>query len=134
RVSNPTPNVGDQITFSIFVTNAGPDNATGVTVQDVLPAGLTFISAVATQGNYNPTTGVWTVGTVLVEGPQRLTITARVDSPDAQTNTASIADSDQFNPNLGNNTDTAEIDPQVADLLVTKSVSNARPNVGDNIT
>ncbi|HEX3152354.1 MAG TPA: hypothetical protein VHR66_30050 [Gemmataceae bacterium] len=134
RVSNPTPNVGDTITYTIRVTNAGPDNATGVVLQDLLPAGTNFVSATATQGTYNPVTGVWTVGTVLVEGPQTLTIAARVVSPDAKTNTASIADADQFDPNTANNTDTAEVDPQVADLLVTKSVSDATPNVGDQIT
>ena len=132
RVSDPTPNVGDVITYTIRVTNAGPDNATNVILQDLLPAGVDFLSAVATQGNYNPVTGVWAVGTVLVEGPQTLTITALVVSPDVQTNTASVADADQFDPNLGNNTDTAEIDPQVADLLLTKSVSDATPNVGDH--
>ena len=71
RVSNPTPNVGDTITFTVRVTNAGPDNATGVIVQDLLPAGLTFLSAVPTQGNYNPVTGVWTVGTVWSKGRRR---------------------------------------------------------------
>ena len=63
-----------------------------------------------------------------------MTITALVVSPNAQTNTASVADADQFDPNTGNNTDTAEIDPQPADLLVTKTVSDPTPNVGDKIT
>src|SRR4029077_8115400 len=134
RVSDPTPNVGDVITYTIRVTNAGPDNATNVTVRDVLPGGVTYLSHVVTQGNYNPLTGVWAVGTVLVEGPQTLTITALVTNPGVQANTASVADADQFDPNLGNNTDTAEIDPPVADLLLTKSVSDATPNVGDQIT
>ena len=133
-VSDPTPNVGDLITYTITVSNAGPDAATGVTVQDTLPAGLTFQSSTASQGSYDPGTGVWTVGTVAAGATQTLTITALVDSPGVQANTASVADADQFDPNPGNNTDTAEIDPQVADLALTKSVSDATPNVGDQIT
>ena len=63
-VSDPTPNVGDTITFTVTLTNQGPDAATGVQVTDLLPAGLTFVSATPSQGSYISGTGVWTVGTV----------------------------------------------------------------------
>ena len=59
-VSNPTPNVGDQITFTVTLSNQGPDAATGVQVTDLLPAGLTFVSATPSQGTYNNVSGVWT--------------------------------------------------------------------------
>ncbi|NBP89272.1 MAG: DUF11 domain-containing protein, partial [Planctomycetia bacterium] len=40
-VDNPTPNVGDTITFTVTVTNNGPDTATGVEITDTFPtAGL----------------------------------------------------------------------------------------------
>ena len=42
--------------------------------------------------------------------------------------------SDQFDPNTGNNSASATITPQGADLQLTKSVSNATPNVGDTLT
>ena len=39
-VNNATPNVGDTVTFTINVSNAGPDTATNVGISDVVPAGL----------------------------------------------------------------------------------------------
>jgi uncharacterized repeat protein (TIGR01451 family) len=133
-VSNPTPNVGDTITFTITVNNTGPNAATNVAVTDSLPAGLSFITAAASQGSYSSTTGIWTIGTMAVGAPQTLTIQARVVSPDAQTNTATINHADQFDPNPGNNSSAATETPQQADLQVTKTVDNPTPNVGDTVT
>src|SRR5262249_15094310 len=100
---------------------------------DLLPAGLTFVSDTPSQGNYDKTTGIWTVGTVTTATPQTLLIRATVASSGAQTNTASITASDQFDPNTGNNTASATETPQQADLQIAKTVSNLTPNVGDNI-
>jgi len=105
-VSNHTPNVGDSITFGVTVTNNGPAAASGVIVTDLLPAGLTFVSATLSQGVYAPGTGLWTVGTVVSGTPQTLTLQAQVVSPGNKTNTAAISHSDQFDPNTANNTAT----------------------------
>src|SRR5262249_18420570 len=80
-VSNPTPNVRDTITYTITLSNAGPDTATNVTVQDTLPGGVSFVSATPSQGSYNAGTGVWDVGTVIPGMPLTLTITATVTDP-----------------------------------------------------
>src|SRR5262249_20808922 len=42
-VNDPTPNVGDTIAYTVTLTDNGPDDATNVALQDVLPAGLTFV-------------------------------------------------------------------------------------------
>jgi uncharacterized repeat protein (TIGR01451 family)/LPXTG-motif cell wall-anchored protein len=133
-VSDSTPNVGDTVTFTVTATDLGPDAATNVTVTDVLPAGLTFVSATPSQGSYNPTTGVWTVGTVTTGTPQTLQIQATVVSPNSMTNTATVSHSDQFDPNPANNSASATVTPQQADLALTKTVNNATPNVGDTVT
>uniref|UniRef100_UPI0005945613 DUF11 domain-containing protein n=1 Tax=Gorillibacterium massiliense TaxID=1280390 RepID=UPI0005945613 len=135
-VSSATLNVGDTITFTVTVANNGPDSATGVTVTDLLPAGLTFVSATSSQGSYNSATGAWTVGTVTPASAASLTLQATVVSPTAKTNTATISHADQFDPNPGNNTSSATVTvaPQHADLSVTNTVSSVTPNVGDTIT
>jgi large repetitive protein len=133
-VDNPTPNVGDLITFIVTLTDVGPDDATNVELTDVLPAGLAFVTATPSQGTYDPSSGLWTVGTVSPGGSQTLSLTARVDSPAALTNTGSIIHADQFDPDPANNTASATETPLQADLSVLKTVSNPTPNVGDTIT
>ena len=103
-VSNPTPNVGDTITFTVTLTNAGPDAATGVQVTDLLPAGLTFVSATPSQGSYVGASGAWTVGTIAVGASPTLQLTATVTSSGTRTNTATVSAGDQFDPNAANNT------------------------------
>src|SRR5206468_4081072 len=133
-VINPRPNVGDGATFTIILTNHGPVDATGMQVTDLLPAGLSPFNIVASQGVYIASTGAWTVGTVTTTAPQSLTIQARVLSPGPKTNTAGISQTDQFDLNTANNTASISVNPQQADLAVSSTVSNARPNVGDTVT
>src|SRR5205807_2563309 len=85
-------------------------------------------------GTYNSGTGIWTVGTVTTTTPQSLQILARVVSANAQTNTASVSLADQYDPNTANNSASATETPQQADLVLTKTVNNPTPNVGDTIT
>src|SRR5262249_47015239 len=115
-VSNPRPNVGDIITYTVTVTNSGPDAATGVTLTDLLPASLALLSATPSQGTYNGTTGLWSVGEVNVTSPATLTLRARVISANPTTNIATLTHSDQFDPNTNNNTDTITETPQQSDL------------------
>jgi len=134
-VSDPHPNVGAQVTFTVTVRNLGADAATNVTLLDVLPAGLTFVSASPSAGtSYSPASGIWTVNTLPVGAAQTLTIAAAVARPGTFTNVAAVATSDQFDPNTGNNRDDATLTTRAADLAVVKTVSNATPNVGDTIT
>ena len=140
-VNNASPNVGDSVTFTVTLNNAGPDAATGVDVTDLLPAGLTFVSATPSQGTYSNTTGVWTVGTVASGTSTTLQIVATVATAGAKTNTAQISASAQRDPDsTPNNNVTTEDDqasvtvtPPVADLSLTKTTSNPTPSVGANV-
>jgi uncharacterized repeat protein (TIGR01451 family) len=132
--NNATPNVGDMITFTLTLTDHGPDTATNVSVADALPVGLSFVSATPSQGGYDPATGVWSVGSVTTSPAPKLQIQALVASANARTNIASISHSDQFDPSSANNTASATETPPQADLGLSNNVSNPHPNVSDTIT
>ena len=44
-VSNTSPNVGDEVMFSIVVKNNGPDNATDVRIVDVVKPGFGYVAS-----------------------------------------------------------------------------------------
>src|SRR5262249_55631316 len=77
-ISNPTPAVDQQVTFTVTATNLGPSPATGVVVMDQLPAGLTFVSAMPSQGTYDAASGVWTAGDITASQSASLSIAALV--------------------------------------------------------
>ncbi|WP_425614647.1 SpaA isopeptide-forming pilin-related protein [Anatilimnocola sp. NA78] len=133
-VSDNAPNVGDQVTFTITVSNLGPDGATGIEVTDLLPAGLTFVSETVSQGTYDEGTGIWLVGNIAANADATLTVTATVTSLGAKTNTATITDLTSTDLDTSNNTDSEIVTPQSIDLALTKTVNNATVGVGQNVT
>ncbi len=44
-VNDPAPNIGDTITFTLTISNAGPVNATNIDVEDTIPDGFTYVAA-----------------------------------------------------------------------------------------
>ncbi|WP_395682014.1 hypothetical protein, partial [Dokdonella sp.] len=137
-VDNANPIRGDQVTFTITATNNGPSAATGVALSDVLPAGLSFVSATPSQGAYNTGTGTWTVGNLAASGAgatATLTIVADVDTDSGFTNTASLSAIDQTDPNPGNNSASVVVTPIAsADLSITKTDGSATATPGAPIT
>uniref|UniRef100_UPI00260520D9 T9SS type B sorting domain-containing protein n=1 Tax=uncultured Polaribacter sp. TaxID=174711 RepID=UPI00260520D9 len=79
-VSENKPVAGSNVDFTVILTNNGLSTANGVEVVDLLPSGYTFVSATTSIGSYNELTGLWTVGTVLKDETQTLTVTATVEA------------------------------------------------------
>ena len=139
-VDNSTPQVGDDVVFTVTVTNNGPNTAKDVVVNDLLPTNeLTYQSHVADAGTYVPGTGVWTVPDMPLNASYDLQITATVEAPSSIngpgatfTNVATGSTS-TTDPNPGNETDSAFVTPLQSDLLVAKAVSDDTPNIGDTI-
>jgi uncharacterized repeat protein (TIGR01451 family) len=131
NVLNPVP--AQAFAYSIKVTNNGPDAATNVSVSEALPAGIAFTSANATQGAYDAATGLWPVGTLANGASATLTLNVIYNGPGVVVNTAT-ATSDQFDPDLTDNTGRIAVPSQIADLKITKTVNDAVPNRGTNVT
>ncbi len=158
-VDNATANVGENVTFTITVSNAGPSTATGVTVTDQLPSGFAFVNS---NGAYNDGTGIWTIGSIASGASVSLDITATVlasgtyvnlaevttaNEDDADSTPGNGADNNPGNgvgsedpdgtqdPNDDDDGDDAVVTPNaVIDLSLIKVVDNATANVGENVT
>ena len=87
-VSDAYPRVGDQITYTVTVQNAGPD-ASDVVVRDLLPSGVSFVSSSA-GGGYDAGTGLWSVGSLGAGGSATLTIAATVLAGGERENLAEV--------------------------------------------
>src|SRR4029077_8712895 len=132
-VDNPAPNLGATVTFTVTATNKGPSNATGVLVSDQLPAGMALVLATPSSGTYNPATGLWTIGALINGANATLVITATVNTTAATTNTATKTFQDQPDPVAGNDSASAAVAGQAADVGITKTVSNGTPDFGSNV-
>ncbi len=132
-VNNSTPNVGSNVIFTLSVVNNGSSPATGVTANDVLPSGYTYVSDNGS-GAYNSTTGVWTIGNLATSATATLQITATVRMSGNYANTATVS-GNQIDPVPGNNTSTSTPIPvPVADLAITKTDGSATYTPGTPIT
>lgn len=74
RTGTPT-HVGDAVVWVVTVTNAGPDAATGVTVDAPVPAGTTLTASSPSVGTWSSSTGDWAVGSLASGASATLTLT-----------------------------------------------------------
>ena len=122
-VDNPTPNAGENVVFTITVTNNGPSNATGVKATDALPSGYSYVSDNGA-GAYISGTGVWSIGNLANGASATLNITARVNGSGSYANTATVT-GDQPDPIPGNETSTVSTVPvPQSNLAIAKTVNN----------
>ncbi len=129
---------GETLIYTLNVTNDGPSDATGVTVVDTLPAGVTYVTATPSQGTVSEVGGVITasLGNLVSGAGATVAITVTIDAGTFGiiNNTAVVS---------GNETDTVAandmaIEPTVVapeiDLVITKDDSADPVAPGDTLT
>lgn len=133
-VSNASPAVGTSINYTLAVTNAAgsPQTANGVTVLDVLPAGVSFSSA-SGFGTYSNSTGVWTVGSIPAGTTRTITITVTVTATAGATITNSAEVSASSVPDVdstpGNGSTTEDDDAAVSFTVSGVRVAGTPPTL-----
>ena len=102
---------GQHVTYTLTLTNNGPGVATGVTVSDELPEGVSFVEAQG-DGSYDPATGVWDLSglTLAKAAVKKIAITVEITGEGAGklvTNVARITHQDQAGDDPTNNESSA---------------------------
>lgn len=146
---------GTQFVYTLTVDNAGPSTATAVVVSDDLPAGVDFVSAVASVGTFTAGAGTitWNLGNAAPGDPVRtldITVFVHPDEMAQLVNNASVS-SITSDPDGANNLATWTVavtaeagltlnktdspDPAVAgdDLTYTLTVGNGGPSTAQDV-
>jgi uncharacterized repeat protein (TIGR01451 family) len=142
KTGTPSVTAGSNITYTITVSNAGPDTALSVTLEDPLPPDTTFVSLTQNNGPAAAcaTPGVGTSGIVscnfaaLGNGASaQFTLVVEAGNTTSATNTATVdSDSADSNPANDSSTVVTSVTPS-ADVAVTKD-GPSTTGAGGNVT
>jgi uncharacterized repeat protein (TIGR01451 family) len=144
-------NIGEDFTYTVTVTNNGPDDATGIYVYDYLPTGfdwqflnapppLEVISTNATSGTVYPydDTVLWDIGDLASGTDATMNVLVRVKleafvTASSVNNTAEVYGM-EFDPDLTNNKVIESTTIRSTDLAITKTTDPETVNEGEPFT
>ncbi len=132
-VSSPTTaNVGNNIIYSVTLTNVGPSAATNVTVDAPLPANTTYGSD-DSGGDYNSVSGLWTIASLASGANITLNITHQIDHVGTFDYYAEVTASDYSDPDSTvNNASTNEDDDDSSSTYSGFTVTETSVSVGED--
>lgn len=133
---------GEAVSYTITINNHGPDAATDVVVNDVLPNGVTYVNHIAPVGtDYNASTGQWIIGDMANGASETLVINVTVDSDAGSITGETIQNPACTTDTNDTATEWADCDDAnitvthipIVNLQITKVVSDPAPYEGDDI-
>jgi len=133
-IDDYTPRLGQEVTWTITVSNVGASGADNVRVNELLPEGMEFVSGFASAGDFDIAQRLWTIGEVIAGQEVTASIKMIVTDVDDFINNIATVTTDSDDYNGYNNTNTVAVDPWEptnADLSLDKTVNNPTPVVGD---
>jgi len=117
---NYTPNYWDGVTFTITAGNEGPDDVEGLEITDILPNGLTLISA-DTHGFGSYNSGIWNIGTLTNGTTAILTLFVNATSTGTFTNWANVTEQTTYDLKPWSQDNVIITVPSAADIAVEKA-------------
>ncbi|HBA85545.1 MAG TPA: hypothetical protein DCZ95_15785 [Verrucomicrobia bacterium] len=142
-MDNGTTNMGDPIQFTLRLTNSGPDDATGVIVQNFCKPtnALRYLSC--SGGPFNTTNGLWSTANLVAGAATSVQFTALVTFTGNLQQVAQVYAANEYDiDSTPSNYPVVEDDMtnlsfairEAADVELTMSVDNTHPLVGSNVT
>lgn len=135
EVDHDNPRVGENVTYTIVVTNNGTDTANDVTVIDVLDTDLIYQSSSATVGAYYDNNDTWAIDTLLPDASEELNITVSINADTEGTTISNVAEAtaDENGTVVRDDANLTVYDPIII-LRIQKLVDQTRPVESTNIT
>jgi len=91
------PKCGDNFSYTIKVTNLGPGEAKAIQVTDLIPNGIGLISSSSSQGTYNSSTGIWSIGNLANSANAILTLNVKADCDLANNSSINLGVAKDYN-------------------------------------
>lgn len=132
-INNSNPNYDDLIKWTIIVSNNGPNMATGVIVNDLLPKSVEYISSYLSKGFYNPVNGICDVGNLNAGEKLQLNIVSKIVKTGDITNVVNVKGNEKDSNLTNNHFEKSVYVKPAADLSIEKSVSKQEVNINDLI-
>jgi uncharacterized repeat protein (TIGR01451 family) len=107
--SAPMVTVGSALTYTLTISNLGPDTATGVTVQDTLPAGVTFVSAAGAGWQESEAAGIVTFTTGSMAAGATSAVTVTILAPTNPGNITNVGTVSSNTPDTNPNNNTSQV-------------------------